>query len=564
MWTEALSNGLLWARMQLLKQTHWRSFVRATQHPRETQEQLLLELVRRNQDTHFGRQHRFDRIRSYDDFRDSVPVQTYETLRSFVEVQEQTGEPALSAERPVMYAQTSGTTGKAKLIPILEHNVLQYKRSQHIQSYAQFAFDPRAYYGRLLGIASPATEGTLDSGRAYGSISGHMYKSMPRVARAKYVLPYQVFDITDYDLKYLVILRLAIAQPNITLVACANPSTLTRLLAVLDEHRTVLLNDVAEQRFHRVDDLSAEIRAAIEPRLGCAADRVNDLRTILGSPRPTFAQLWPGLRLVTTWTGGSCRIALAALRGALPSSAHVAELGYLSSELRGTITVDLERNLSAPTIHENFFEFVERDDWDNGRKVCRTVEQLEPGKHYYVIVTTSAGLYRYFMNDIVTVTGAFNATPTIQFVQKGKGVTNITGEKVYESQVIQAVRAAEDELGLSSAFFLMLADAKRAVYRLVVESTTSARTVPEQMVDSIEHKLGELNVEYATKRASGRLDRLELLVVAPGTGDAYKQHCVKRGQREGQFKLIALQYQDDCSFPFQEFRVTPEVEGAPT
>ena len=73
-----------------------------------------------------------------------------------------------------------------------------------------------------------------------------------------------------------------------------------------------------------------------------------------------------------------------------------------------------------PTIHENFFEFVERDDWDAGLTAFRTIEQIEQGKEYYIISTTGTGLYRYFMNDIVRVAGSFRATPTIEFVQKGK------------------------------------------------------------------------------------------------------------------------------------------------
>ena len=47
-----------------------------------------------------------------------------------------------------------------------------------------------------------------------------------------------------------------------------------------------------------------------------------------------------------------------------------------------------------------------------------------------------------------------------------------------------------------------------------------------------------------------------------GTGEAYKQHCLKQGQREGQFKLIALQYQSDCTFPFEDFRSDVLDEGA--
>ena len=540
--------------MQLLRWTHWRAFVNATEHPADAQTRLLLRLLRRNRDTRFGREHAFAAIRSYADFAAAVPVQTYETLRPYIEDQERTGAPALNAERPVMYARTSGTTGEAKLIPILRETIQQHKRSQAIQSYVQFSADARAYYGRFLAIVSPAEEGTLASGTPYGSTSGFMYENMPALAKMKYVLPSQVFGIADYELKYLLILRLAVTHRDVTHIACANPSTLVKLLSVLAVSRSALLHDITRGTFSRTDELSAEVRAVVGRRLACTPQCVAELRTILASPRPTFATLWPEFRLVSTWTGGSCRIPLASVQPALPPGARVAELGYVSSELLGTLVADVEQHAGTPTIHENFFEFVTRDDWDAGRKVFRTIEQLEQGKEYYIIPTTGSGLYRYFMNDIVRVTGSFHATPTIEFVQKGKGVTNITGEKLYESQVIDAVRWAEDKTGMVSESFLMLADANRQVYRLVVECSTPTEPWRRNTLGSVERRLGELNVEYAAKRASGRLQHLELLPVRPGTGDAYKRHCLQQGQREGQFKLIALQYQSECAFPFADFR----------
>ena len=66
--------------------------------------------------------------------------------------------------------------------------------------------------------------------------------------------------------------------------------------------------------------------------------------------------------------------------------------------------------------------------------------ELRKGVDYYVIVTTAAGLYRYFINDLVQVTGFLHATPLFRFMQKGKGVTNITGEKLYESLSSQGFR----------------------------------------------------------------------------------------------------------------------------
>ncbi len=548
-------NQLMWARMQALRWTHWRPFVNDASHPRETQQRVLLDIVRRNRNTRFGREHGFDKITCYKDFAVAVPVQDYESLRPYLEEQERTGEPALNAERPVMYAQTSGTTGKPKLIPILAKSLDQHKRSQSIQSFVQFSAAPQAYYGRILGIVSPAVEGTLESGTPYGSASGHVYKNLPSLARKKYVLPEEVFGIGDYELKYLVILRLALPCRNLSCIATANPSTLLKLLSVADDHREALRQDVSRGTFHQAGRLSPQVRAAITPLLGCAPDRARELDRVLASEKPTFAELWPNLRLIITWTGGSCRIALAALRRALPPGVCIAELGYLSSEFRGTITVDLERNVGAPTIHENFFEFVERDDWDAGRKEFRTVEEIEEGQEYYIFITTGAGLYRYFMNDIVAVTGMFRATPAIEFVRKGKGVTNITGEKLSENQVVSAVRSTEDALGLASRFFLMLADIDGAVYRLVVEWPGTDESIAERLLESVERKLGELNVEYAQKRASGRLRHLELVPVHPGAGEAYKQHCFEQGQREGQFKLMALQYQHECAFPFEDFRI---------
>ena len=558
-----LLNCALWVRMQILRWTHWRPFVHAAKHPGQIQRALLQQLLRRNATTRFGREHRLDTVSNYDDFIGAVPVQTYETLRPYIEAQEQTGEPALNIAQPVMYAKTSGTTGQAKLIPILPTTLQEHKRSQAIQSYVQFATEPRAYYGRCVAIVSPAEEGTLDTGTPYGSTSGFMYQNMPRLAKVKYVLPYQVFEIEDYDLKYLLILRLGVAYRDVTHLACANPSTLVKLLAVLAANRSTLLRDITQQTFSRIDELPVDVQAVIRPRLSCTPRRVTELQTILTLPQPTFADLWPELQMVSTWTGGSCGIPLARVRPTLPPTARVAELGYLASELRGTLMVDLKRNVGIPTIHENFFEFVERDDWDAGRQVFLTIDQLTEGKEYYIFPTTAAGLYRYFMNDIVRVTGLFYNTPTIEFVQKGKGVTNITGEKLYESQVIAAVRTAEDATGFVSGFFLMFADAVQERYRLVVECATPTDSWIQQTVESVERHLMAGNVEYAAKRASGRLQPLELLPVRSGTGDAYKQYCLQQGQREGQFKLIALQYQADCPFPFAEFRAdltTPSVD----
>ena len=128
-------------------------------------------------------------------------------------------------------------------------------------------------------------------------------------------------------------------------------------------------------------------------------------------------------------------IPLRNLSGSLPAEVSIIELGYLASEVRATVNVDVQRNVCLPTIFDAVFEFAERDAWEGGTAEFLSLHELTANGEYYVFVTTPEGLYRYDMNDIVRVTGRVNETPTLKFVQKGKGVTNITGEKLHEDQV---------------------------------------------------------------------------------------------------------------------------------
>ncbi|TMN46198.1 GH3 auxin-responsive promoter family protein, partial [Pseudoalteromonas piscicida] len=107
------------------------------------------------------------------------------------------------------------------------------------------------------------------------------------------------------------------------------------------------------------------------------------------------------------------------------------DLGYLASEIRGSVPLDLNRGDGVLTIEDNFFEFIRTDEIDNANPKTYLADEIELGSQYYLFFTNKAGLYRYNINDIVQVTGFVGNTPKFVFVQKGKGITNITGEKIY-------------------------------------------------------------------------------------------------------------------------------------
>jgi GH3 auxin-responsive promoter len=529
---------------------HWWPLKVYARNPDATQEGVLRRILAANRRTRFGIDHQFAGIRSPAQFRDRVGVQDYEKLREYIDDQRRTGTAALTAERPLFYAQTSGSTGLPKYIPVTPSALRMHQAEQALFTYLQYRVCPAAFTGKALGIMGAAVEGRLDTGHNVGSVSGYLYKSLPASVQARFVVPPEVSSIRDYELKYLVILRLALAASDITYLGSPNPSTFLRLLDILNDRRDLLVHSLRTASLDGLDGLEAETRDAVLRRLGpepVRAAQVRDAATL------TFAGLWPGIRLVTTWTGGSCGIALDKLRKTLPSKTLVMELGYQSTECRGTIALEAETPAGLPPLHHHFFEFVEQARWDSGTPEFVTLGQLEAGRRYYILVTTVAGLYRYFMNDLVDVTGVFSRTPLLRFVQKGKGVTSLTGEKLYEAQVIQAVQATAREHGVAAAFFLLVANEELSSYTLFLEEDDASCPGLHDLAPAIDRRLGELNLEYQSKRASGRLGPLTVARLKRGTATAYKDACVRSGQREGQFKPAVLQYRRELTLSFEPY-----------
>jgi hypothetical protein len=57
------------------------------------------------------------------------------------------------------------------------------------------------------------------------------------------------------------------------------------------------------------------------------------------------------------------------------------------------------------------------------------------------------------------------------------------------------------------------------------------------------------------RRRSGRLLPVELAPLRAGAGEAYRRHCIERkGQRESQLKVLALQTAEECDFAFEPYR----------
>ena len=542
-------NAYLRVRMMWIRYKYYVPFIELTKNPKINQWNLLKNILHQNKDTHFGAKHKFTSILSYNDFQNAIPINEYEDLRSYINQQEQTGEPCLNSQQPVMYAQTSGTTGEPKNIPILNATIESYKHSQSLFSYTQYSFDIEVYSGNILAIISPDIEGNLSTGTPYGAISGLIYKSMPTLLRRNYLLPFEIFAVSDYEIKYYLICAFALKSENITLIATPNPSTILRLKEIIDTNFENLLRDIESGNLSCMKDVDPEKRKRINCKFKpnkLRASQLRELKKKRGSL--IISDIWPNLKLISTWTSGNCSTLLPALKVQLSSKSFIGEVGYMSSEFRGTVNLDIRNETQVPTLNENFFEFVERDEWGSESPDFLMLHEIELGKDYYIFVTTQNGLYRYFINDIIQVTGKYHNTPTIKFIQKGDGVINLTGEKLYEDQVNKAVLKVIKNYNLRIKFYVMVAYSEELKYRLYIQQPFKAAYARE-----IEEEISCLNIEYMEKRKSGRLKPLEVVCVEKRTAEEFKKYNLNKGQREGQFKLIRLLSDKDCDFDFNKF-----------
>ena len=537
------------------------AFEKATKSPLEIQNRLLMEFLQRNKDTAYGKECGFENIRSIQDYQNRVPVNNYETLRHHIDRMMCGENNVLIADKTILFSITSGTMGKPKYIPVSEYSKRKKKDVMDLWAYYALKDYPGILDGKILAIVSPETEGCTTGKIPFGAESGHAYRNLPMAVRNLYALPYEIFQITDYDTKYYCILRIAM-EKDISTLATLNPSTILLLCQKIEKVKDVIIEDIRHGTLNKTMDICAGTRKKIEAGLKPNPRRADELLIMTknrgGELLPM--DIWPNLQLIECWKGGSVGVYISHLKKYFGHDVAIRDFGYLSSEARVSIPMRDEGCGGALAINSNFYEFVPRQEMESPNKRFLLSHQLEVGEEYYIILTTPGGLYRYNIDDVVKVAGFFNNTPTLEFIQKGSIVSSVTGEKVYEMQIDEAVNKAAELIGVNLQFFSAFVEWKTIPrYAFIVEFMNElSRDGKVALLKHIEDELIKLNVEYDTKRRSQRLGEPVLKVVPRGAFEEYRSRRVKEGSHDGQIKIPKLT--TDIRF-HENFKILEEIKA---
>jgi hypothetical protein len=500
----------------------WRlaAFEAATQQPQQVQETLLRTILARQTDTGFGRDHGFGQIRTVADYRRQVAIAPYERLEPYIARVRQGDLRALLADPQVLlFALTSGTTAARKYIPITPQYLADYRRGWNLWGLRAMRDHRPIILRPMLQLVGDPEEFRTEAGIPCGSLSGLTAQVQKHIIRWLYAVPACTGRIKDAVARTYVALRFSVPRA-ISMILAANPSSLLTLARALDTHKEPLLRDLRDGTLDAQLDLPASIRTELTRKLRKHPALVCQLESAISASGALLpSAVWPNDKvLIGTWTGGSVGPYLRQLPKYYGQT-WVRDLGLLASEGRMTLPFDDNTPAGVLDVTTHYFEFIPEGEIDSPQPTVLGAHEVEAGRSYFIVPTTAAGLYRYQISDLVRVTGFFNRTPLIEFLGKGNRFASLTGEKLSEHQVTQAQEVTVRQTGLVIGAYSVAPcwDDERPYYGLFVEANDVLATgSAERFLTAFEAQLCALNTEYESKRQSGRLGPVRLLVVPTG------------------------------------------------
>ncbi|KAM3192467.1 hypothetical protein ACQJBY_069599 [Aegilops geniculata] len=560
-----------------------RGFVeRLTTDAAALQQELLAEILKRNAHTEYLRPFL---LRPDGDLREAfkklVPVSGYDDIKPYVDrivsSSRESSTNLLCSEPITHLIRSSGTSGgKQKIFPStaeeLDRN-LYFHRVQALVRNMHLHADQEGIRGMGMRLTFTFHVDDTASGLQIQAATSAYYRSSQ----------FQDHDVDGFNR--------CTSPMEAILCPDAEQSMYCQLLCGLlhreavDHVGTPFANSLVRAiKFleHNWEEMCSDIRTgSLSGRITHAPLRDAVIQRYLRGPHPALAEevasecaarpwdgivarLWPQARCVLTVVTGSMAQYIPILRTYCGGRLPLVSPWYASTECPAGVNL---RPLDPPcrasyALLPNiaYFEFAEiqprheeaatvDDDGDSGEMKLVDLVDVEIGRSYELVVTTFAGLYRYRVGDLLTVSGFYNATPLFLLSGRHDVILSIDHEKISEEELLRAISRAI-ELHLSPLGYMLggstaIADISNLPghYVLFWELTNARsnhvigdipdQTVMENCCSTVEECFDQM---YCKIRKCADIAALEIRVLEQGAFDALMDFFVSRGASAGQYK----------------------------
>jgi hypothetical protein len=463
-------------------------------YPHEVQDEWFEKLITSARDTEYGKKYDFKSIKTPDDFRNRVPVSEYNDLKPYIDRLRKGEQNILWPSDVKWFAKSSGTTGdKSKFIPVTEEALEEchFKGGKDLLSiYCNNNPSTRIFSGKWLGLGGSFNLDDAQADTYYGDVSAIIMENLPFWIQLIRTPDLSVALMDEWEAKIERIAKITIEEDvsNITGV----PSWML-----------VLLN------------------------------RVLELKQI-----SNIEEIWPNLELFvhggvsfTPYKDHYHRIC--------PSKMNYLETYNASEGFFGIQDTLAGEDMLLMLDYGIYYEFMPLGESDQPFPKTLTLDQVEPGVNYAMIISTNAGLWRYLIGDTLVFT---SVDPyRIRITGRTKSFINAFGEELMIDNADKALAIACEKSHATireyTAAPVYFDQNKYASHEWLIEFEKSPENL-EYFAEILDNALKSLNSDYEAKRYHNMILNVPLVRSLPqGT---FYQWLRDRGKLGGQNKVPRL------------------------
>ncbi len=466
-------------------------------YPVEMQLEVLDSLVQHGVGTEYGRKYGFSEIRNYTHFKNQVPIVSYEDIYPYVE-RLMAGEQNLLWPTEIKwFAKSSGTTNaRSKFIPVSNEALedCHFKGGKDMLSiYCNNNPDTMIFSGKNLVIGGSQQLNQFDRNAKsyYGDVSAVLLKNMPLWAQLVRTPSLEIALMEEWEAK---IERMAeyTADENVTSISGVPTWTIVLLQRILQKKGA---KDILE--------------------------------------------VWPNLEV---FIHGAVSFApyKSLFEKLVPSSKMNYMETYNASE--GFFGIQDQKDSSDMLLmldYGIFYEFIPMEDWESDQPKTLTLDQVEIGKNYALVISTNAGLWRYKIGDTIRFTSL--EPYRIRISGRTRHFINAFGEELIienaEQAIVTACQKTNAEVDNYTAAPRYISLGKKGGHEWVIEFIREPDNL-DRFRTILDEKLREVNSDYDAKRHRDLALDPPIVHQAP-TGTFYNW-MKKRGKLGGQNKVPRL------------------------
>jgi len=464
-------------------------------YPIDVQRETLIKLLRRAENTEWGRQYDYKSIKTIKEYKKRVPLNDYESLKKYV-IRLRHGEQNLLWDTDIKwFAKSSGTSSdKSKFIPVSRDAFedCHFRAGKDVLAiYTENNPNTNIIKGKMLVLGGSHQINNFSNESYYGDLSAVLIQNLPFWAEFIRTPRSAIALMAEWD-KKIDKMASATIKRNITNIAGVPSWTLVLIKHILEKTGKKSLLDV-----------------------------------------------WPNLELFVH--GGVSFIPYKEqYKKLIPSEKMNYLETYNASEGFFAIQDDsASDDMLLMLDYGIFYEFIPLEKIDDKNPKTISLDEVELNKNYALVISTNSGLWRYIIGDTIKITSKYPFK--IKITGRIKNFINAFGEELIIDNAENAIKIACEKTGSEvreyTAAPIYIDDDQKGGHEWLFEFEKKPGN-PEYFTEVLDNALKSLNSDYEAKRYKNMtLDMPKITILKDGI---FYQWLKEKGRLGGQNKIPRL------------------------